>query len=76
MLGQSRKVPARELEGYFELADREDRESEKKRGEWEGIGKRTKELRTTWALYKSALIEGGESFVPFFLFGRESGERH
>ena len=63
LLGQSRKVPKDELKGYFAQAKREDADAEKQRLEWETIGKRTKVLRTTWALYKRALIETGESLL-------------
>jgi hypothetical protein len=59
MLGQPEKVGKSELRQYFDDAEREDEKNQKKRDEWIRIGKRTKKLRTTWALYKGALINGG-----------------
>lgn len=64
LLGISDKVSKKDLANYFEMAELDDEDRERERREWVEMGKRAKALRSTWANYKRALIDGGSrSFV-------------
>ncbi|KAI5479440.1 PX domain-containing protein [Pseudohyphozyma bogoriensis] len=60
LCSDAEEVTKKELKAYFEKARKEDEESEKDHDEWVRIGKRGKKLRTTWSLYRGALINGDE----------------
>ncbi|KAK4046130.1 hypothetical protein OIV83_006326 [Microbotryomycetes sp. JL201] len=60
LLGSAEDVDAEELEDWVERGEREEDAAEEERQKWVKIGQRGKTLRTTWTLYRSALIEGSE----------------
>ncbi|KAM0749704.1 hypothetical protein T439DRAFT_381276 [Meredithblackwellia eburnea MCA 4105] len=70
LLGSPEKLSKREMEEYFDLAEEDDRKREVERREWQKIGERAKELRTTWVLYKKALIERDEVDISIALVRR------
>lgn len=57
-----------ELDLLFKKAEEKEREDEKDHLIWIEFGKKAKDLRTTWANYKAALIDGGESTLFVFLY--------
>ncbi|KAK4053580.1 hypothetical protein OIO90_003817 [Microbotryomycetes sp. JL221] len=60
LLGNAEDVDAEELEDWVERGEREEDKAEELRQKWVKIGQRGKTLRTTWTLYRTALIEGSE----------------
>lgn len=61
LLGEPEKASTRELEEWVRKGKEEEASAERKRQKWVAIGKRAKKLRTTWALYRGALVAGGPS---------------
>lgn len=64
LLGSAEEVDAEELEDWVEKGEQEEAKAEETRQKWVKVGQRGKTLRTTWNLYRTALIEGGEQ-QPF-----------
>lgn len=60
LLASSEPADATELEGWILAGEKEERETEAKRLKWVQAGRDGKKLRTTWTMYRGALIEGGE----------------
>ncbi|KAM0785987.1 hypothetical protein ACM66B_006805 [Microbotryomycetes sp. NB124-2] len=60
LLSSAEDVDAEELEDWVERGEREEDKAEEERQKWVKIGQRGKTLRTTWTLYRTALIEGSE----------------
>lgn len=60
LLGSAEKVRANELEEWIEAGEREEVEADRKREQWTAIGQKGRQLRSTWVMYRGALIEGGE----------------
>lgn len=60
LLGSAEKVRASELESWVAAGEKEELEADRRREKWTNIGKKGKQLRSTWVQYRAALIEGGK----------------
>jgi hypothetical protein len=65
LLASSEPADATELEGWILAGEKEERTAEAKRLKWVQAGKEGKKLRTTWNMYRGALIEGGK-YMPLW----------
>ncbi|SCV70931.1 BQ2448_3693 [Microbotryum intermedium] len=60
LLGSAEKASLQELQEWVAEGERDEDKAEQLREQWVRVGRRGKKLRTTWALYRSALISGAE----------------
>lgn len=61
LLEKTERASEDEKDDWIGKAEVEDEELERQRKAWEKVGKRSKTLRTTWAMWRGALINGSES---------------
>ncbi|KDE09124.1 hypothetical protein MVLG_00839 [Microbotryum lychnidis-dioicae p1A1 Lamole] len=72
LLGSAEKASLQELQEWVAEGERDEDKAERLREQWVRVGRRGKKLRTTWALYRSALISGAEIDKSMALVKRTS----
>lgn len=75
LLGSSsnQKISGRDLAEWVRRGEEEEDKDDKRHVRWVEVGRKVKKLRTTWANYRKALIEGGAWRRLFLAGGRIDG---